>query len=131
MDIAQIVILKGNDAGVFGVQGSGGAILINTKRGIPNKPIPSLHVQTISLLGYQRPAAFYAPKYDTPEKRLTPVPDLRTTIHWQPAVKTDPIGVASFEFYNADEQTSYTMTIEGLTEEGKIIFQKKTLWTKE
>jgi len=46
-------------------------------------------------------------------------------------VKADPLGVASFEFYTADEQTSYTMVIEGLTADGKIIHRKKTLWAKE
>ena len=79
-------------------------------------------------MGYQSPAEFYAPKYDTPEKQRAQTPDLRTTIHWQPVVQTDSQGVASFEFYTADENTSYTVMIEGLADNGKIIRQEGKLW---
>ena len=76
-------------------------------------------------LGYQQPAEFYAPKYDTPEKKNIQEPDRRATIHWQPVVKTDSQGVAAFEFYTADENTSYTVIIEGVTDDGKIIWHEK------
>ena len=90
--------------------------------------IPTFHINTILPLGYQQPVEFYAPKYDTPEKRNASTPDLRTTIHWQPVVQTDSTGVASFEFYTADEPTSYTVVIEGLTDDGKIIRKEEKLW---
>ncbi|MDR2586494.1 MAG: hypothetical protein LBC84_09840 [Prevotellaceae bacterium] len=57
----------------------------------------------------QRPVEFYAPRYDTSEEHNATKPDLRTTIHWQPVVQTASQGVASFEFYTADESTSYTV----------------------
>ena len=79
-------------------------------------------------MGYQQPVEFYAPKYDTPEKRNAPVPDLRTTIYWQPVVHADEQGKASFEFYTADEQTSYTVIIEGLADDGSIIGKESKLW---
>jgi len=78
-------------------------------------------------LGYQQPVEFYAPKYDTPEKRSTQAIDLRTTIHWQPVVQTDRSGVASFDFYTADESASYTVIIEGLADDGTIIRQESRL----
>ena len=87
--------------------------------------------KTVQPLGYQQPAAFYAPKYDTPEKRIAPVTDLRTTIHWQPDVRTDSLGIAFFDFYTADTETSYTVVIEGITTDGKIIRQEGKLWAKE
>jgi len=67
-------------------------------------------------------------KYDTPEKRDAQTPDLRTTIHWQPVVQTDSLGEASFEFYTADEKTSYMVVIEGLANDGKIIGQEVKLY---
>jgi len=79
-------------------------------------------VKQIFPLGYQQPVAFYAPKYDTPEKRNAQAPDKRTTIHWQPVVQTNSEGVASFEFYTADDATSYTVVIEGLADNGSIIW---------
>ena len=131
-DVAQIDVLKdaGNTA-MFGSRGGNGVIVIFTKDGkinpIVNKPF---HIKTIMPLGYQTPLEFYAPKYDTPAKQRAQKPDLRTTIHWQPVVQTDSLGMASFEFYTADENPSYTVTIEGLANDGKIIRQERTLWRR-
>jgi len=80
-----------------------------------------------SPLGYQQPVAFYAPKYETISQRNNPKPDLRTTIHWQPVVQTDSHGNAVFEFYTADEPTSYTVNIEGMADDGTIIRQTKKI----
>ena len=131
-DIAQIDILKdaGNTA-IFGSRGGNGVIVIFTKDGkinpIVNKPF---HIKTIMPLGYQTPVEFYAPKYDTPAKQRTQTPDLRTTIHWQPVVQTDSLGMALFEFYTADETGSYTVIIEGLAHDGKIIRKEGKLWRR-
>ena len=122
-NIDQIDVLKG--ANPFGMQGSDGVIVIHTKRGkiITDESKP-LHIKELLPLGYQQSVEFYAPKYDTPEKRNEQTPDLRTTIHWQPGVQTNEQGEASFEFYTADESTSYTVVIEGLADDGSIIRQE-------
>lgn len=128
--IEQIDIFKG--ANPFGMRGASGAIVIHTKRGgTITDNTEYLHIKQISPLGYQQPLEFYAPKYDTPEKRNVQVPDLRTTIHWQPVVQTDSRGEASFEFYTADESTSYTVIIEGLANDGSIISQEGKIWIKD
>jgi len=129
-DIEQIDVLKGVTAGAaYGLEGIGGVIVLYTKRGKYNThEIPLFHIRTFSPLGYQTPVEFYAPKYDTPEKRNLTTPDLRTTIHWQPVVQTDSEGIASFEFYTADEQTSYTVVIEGLANDGSIIRKEGKTW---
>ncbi|MDR2146668.1 MAG: hypothetical protein LBE91_09460 [Tannerella sp.] len=76
----------------------------------------------IQPLGYQKPVEFYAPKYDTPEAREEETLDMRTTtVHWQPDVRTDSLGMAAFGFYTGDTESSCTVVIEGVTAEGKII----------
>ena len=132
-DIAQITVLKGPETAAFGSRGMGGAICIFTKRGHSNTTAQEkqYNVYAITPLGYQQPVEFYAPKYDTPAKRNAPVPDLRTTIHWQPVVWLDRSGTASFNFYTADESSSYTIVIEGVADDGRIIRQAITLWEKE
>ena len=133
-DIAQIDVLKdASNTILFGTRGTYGVIVIFTKGGgISNKAVPKpLHIKTILPLGYQTPVEFYAPKYDTPEKRNSSIPDLRTTIHWQPVVQTDSLGVASFEFYTADEATTYTAIIEGLANDGTIIRHEEKLWRQD
>jgi TonB-dependent SusC/RagA subfamily outer membrane receptor len=114
-DIAQIDILKNANASIYGVRGAGGAISIFTKGGgygtASNASQPP-HIKTLMLLGYQQPAEFYASE---------------TTIHWQPVVQSDSLGVASFEFYADDENSSYTVTIEGLADDGSIIRYQSAL----
>jgi len=131
-NIAQIDILKNPDkTAIFGMRGLGGVVSIYTKRGINmSETSPSFHFKMVSPLGFQQPVEFYAPKYDTPEKRDALSPDLRTTIHWQPFVQVDNQGMASFEFYTADENTSYTVIIEGLANNGQIIRKEAKLWKK-
>jgi len=130
-DIAQIDVLKNaSNTAIYGLRGTNGVIVIYTKKGSYFRKDVStpFHIKTILPLGYQNTVEFYAPKYDTPQKRDAPTPDLRTTIHWQPDVRTDSAGVASFDFYTADDPVSYTVIIEGLTNDGKIIRQEKKLW---
>jgi len=85
----------------------------------------------INPLGYQKPMDFYAPKYDTPEARENTLYDPRTTIHWQPDLRTDSLGIASFEFYTADSNSSYTVVIEGITTEGKIVRHEEKLFIND
>jgi len=119
-DIAQIDVSKGPN--IFGMKGGGGVISIFTKTIDDYKDnYNALNIKSISPLGYQQSVEFYAPKYDTPEKRNATVPDLRTTIHWQPVVQTDEQGEASFDFYTADDPATYTIIIEGVSDDGKII----------
>ena len=128
-DIAQIDVLKGAETSLYGSRGSNGVIVVYTKSGgIEKQETSAFHIQEFLPLGYQKPAEFYAPRYDTPEKRDANVSDLRTTIHWQPVVQTDSTGIASFEFYTTDEITSYTILMEGLADNGKIIRQEAKLW---
>ena len=129
-DVETIDIFKWGSTAIFGTRGANGVISISTKRGSSSNSENdfSPNYTTIFPFGYQQPVEYYAPKYDVPEKRFAPTMDLRTTIHWQPVVKTDSQGEASFEFYTADEQTSYTVTIEGLANDGSIIRYIETLW---
>jgi TonB-dependent SusC/RagA subfamily outer membrane receptor len=133
-DIAQIdVLTNANNTTLFGMRGRNGVIVIFTKNGRSASKTASIpfHIKSILPLGYQNPVEFYAPKYDTPEKRDAQTPDLRTTIHWQPVVQTDSLGMASFEFYTADEPTSYTVIIEGLADDGRIIRKEGKMQVRE
>ena len=72
-------------------------------------------------LGYQLPVEFYSPKYDTQEKINDSKPDLRTTIYWKPNVITDDSGNAKVDFYTSDDPSTYSVIIEGISDEGKLI----------
>ncbi|MDR1499823.1 MAG: carboxypeptidase-like regulatory domain-containing protein, partial [Tannerellaceae bacterium] len=64
--------------------------------------------------GYQVRKEFYVPPYDRPEAKAGGNPDLRTTIYWNPAIRTDADGLARVEFYTADNATTHSYALEGI-----------------
>jgi len=121
-NIERIGVLKGTQAMILGGTGSGGAVVITTKRGrFVTDHSPKFNIKMLNPLGYQKPAEFYSPRYDTQEEKNRWNPDMRTTIYWNPNVHILSSGEASFDFYTADASTTYTIVIEGITPEGSII----------
>jgi hypothetical protein len=121
-DIERIGVLQGAQATLLGSDGAGGAIVITTKQGSGSvNDFPKYNIRKVTPLGYQRPAEFYSPRYDTPEKIDNRQADLRTTIYWNPNVTVTSPGEATFDFYTADSPTTYTMIIEGITSDGSVI----------
>jgi len=121
-DIGQIDVLKNVENTVmYGMQGGNGVIVIYTKRGENRAPLPSYNIKHLTPLGYQAPVEFYSPKYDSQEKINDPKPDLRTTIFWKPNVLTDDDGNINLDFYTADDPATYSVVIEGLCDDGKLI----------
>ena len=129
-DIENIDIIKGIGVAMFGTRGEGGIISITTKRGIDvirevekNREQEAHKYITYTPLGYQKPVEFYSPKYETLEAKYLSIPDYRTTIFWKPDIVISKEGEASFEFYTSDFPTTYSVVIEGLTSDGRIIRQ--------
>ena len=94
----------------------GGAFLITTKKDYWVDNEANENFAYINILAPLR--EFYSPKYETKEEKKNKTPDLRTTIHWDPNIQTDSLGVAKITFYNADRQTRIMGIIEGLSENG-------------
>ncbi len=121
-DIDFIEVLRGAEGAIYGVNGGGGVILINTKRGkastFVQKGIKPLH-----LPGYHVEKDFYSPKYETDESKLAKPKDDRTTIYWNGNVVTDSKLPAIISFYTADTPTNYTVTVEGITENGEVLHE--------
>lgn len=66
---------------------------------------------------YHRAREFYVPQYDqqqAPAERN----DFRSTIYWNPSVKTDRDGKAQVAFYASDAITNFRATLEGVTTGG-------------
>jgi hypothetical protein len=111
-------------AAIFGQQGIGGVISITLKKGSSiTSTEPVINFVTYAPIGFQKPVEFYAPKYDTPESKRIGTPDFRSTIFWKPDLIVSDDGKASFEFYTSDFPTTYSVVLEGLSNDGKIIRQ--------
>lgn len=124
-DVESIDVFKGVGSAVFGMQGANGVISITIKNGSSGEYKDHVKTNTVSVipLGYQKPVEFYTPKYDTPELKYNGNPDYRTTIYWKPDIVVPDKGQFSFEFYTADFPTTYSVVIEGITSDGKIVRQ--------
>ncbi|SDC72630.1 Plug domain-containing protein, partial [Niabella drilacis] len=55
---------------------------------------------------------FYSPRYTTPDEK-TVVPDLRTTVYWNPEVITDHNGKARVSFYTSESAGNYMIIVQG------------------
>lgn len=118
-DIEQIDIVKSDLEANFFFPGIGPFVAITTKRGIGiTYDYTPKNIGRIQLLGYQEPVEFYSPCYEVdvqPE-----LPDMRSTIYWNPVVKTGQDGKATVSFYSSGTPSVYSVVIEGVTREGKI-----------
>ena len=128
-DVAQVDLLTSPINLVsLGIEGDCGAVAIYTREGKTNVRRNKPHIASIVPLGFQKPVEFYAPRYDSPEDFSKP--DLRTTIHWQPNLVTDETGTAKFSFHTADSPSTYSVVIEGVAEDGTIIYKSEELRVK-
>jgi len=98
--------------------------------GNSNRAEEITNMKLILPLGYQKPVEFYSPKYDTPEALNNKNPDLRTTIYWKPNVIIDTTHKDSVDFYAADACTTYSIVIEGVGPDKKLIYSKKEAFIK-
>jgi hypothetical protein len=108
----------------------GGLIIVTTKSKTFGKGRKiKFNVKTIIPKGYRKAAEFYSPKYET-EEDLKQKKDLRTTIFWKPNVILEN-GAAKFDFYTADSKNTYSIIIEGITDNGQIIRKIDRVYLKK
>ncbi|HMI02134.1 MAG TPA: carboxypeptidase-like regulatory domain-containing protein [Pedobacter sp.] len=72
--------------------------------------------------GFNKAREFYSPRYDRPNVS-NQLPDLRSTIYWNPKIKTFASGNASFSFFNADDPGTYKVIVEGINAAGELARQ--------
>jgi hypothetical protein len=127
-DISRIEILKNAaNAAVYGGRASGGVIALFTGRTEEEarEVTPGTYIIIHQAKGYSQVREFYSPRYSgqTPASNE---PDLRTTLYWNPSVKTDAQGKATVTFYTADRTTTYRAIAEGISDEGQPGLGKAT-----
>lgn len=80
----------------YHLQGVSGLLLVRMKSGEalaqPIAPLPSMLM--FAPFGFKQETEFYSPKYETAQQKNDPVPDLRTTLYWNPEIHAS--GTVSF-----------------------------------
>lgn len=130
-EVEEIAVFKGPSAAIFGSRGGNGAIAITLKKGIAVKHSTPISLSVIKPLGFQKPSAFYMPKYEVEEVLNSTKPDLRTTIFWGDKLKTDENGKINIRFFTADSPNNYTFILEGITETGEFVHKSGIIYRQE
>lgn len=128
-NVQTLYVLRGPEAALYNTDG--GVVLITLRHfssseiNEADKRISLNRISTVPL-GYQKPARFYSPKYDTKSSLNSSIPDKRNTIFWSPMIITDPSGCAEIEFYTGDDTEDLYLRIEGRTA-GEKYFSKENV----
>jgi hypothetical protein len=112
VNIDFIEILNGPLTAMYGVQGAGGVILINSvnqRKGVAQ--VSGKGTAVIYPKGYFAQIAF-APAGHPP-----------STLYWDPSLITDETGKASLHFPAAHEQGAWSASITGITDRGDILYK--------
>jgi hypothetical protein len=127
------IFLKDDLGLVNRMYNSNGVLVINTRaaalKAAPKTKIsvddlknmlPRNDEVTITPQGYSLARQFYIPKYEAGKTNGIGV-DLRSTVYWNPQVKTDKTtGTATAEFFNADGKGNYRVVVQGIDAEGHL-----------
>jgi hypothetical protein len=119
-DVAKIEMVRTNRAMVSFLGGVNyqPSVLILTKLGTTRKQYnPS--IANVSPKGFNKVREFYSPRYDKPGN-ADKLPDLRSTIYWNPYLKTDVNGKTVFNYFNADGPGNYKVIVEGINAAGEL-----------
>jgi hypothetical protein len=128
-EIESIEIFLKDELGLINsAYGTNGAIVVNMKKvettKISFQDLKEMLHQPNELeftpKGYAAIRTFYLPRYSGPRQTQPTQVDTRSTIYWNPNVITDKTGTATLEYFNADGQGTYRVTVEGLDKDGNL-----------
>ena len=120
-DIQRIEVLKGGRAAIYGMYANNGVILVYTKSGNFQKDRPSPEQFVYGYSGYKE---FYSPKYNV-KLASHNKPDYRSTLYFNPSVRTDEKGNARITFYNSDIAKQFQVIVEGMSTYGLMGYDIK------
>ena len=83
----------------------------------------------IKIKGFSASKKFYSPDYSKPSDNARA--DYRSTIYWNPFVRTGENNEAQISFYAADLPTQYRIVVEGVTNDGRIVHGEKLITVEE
>ena len=81
----------------------------------------NLNLLNVNLNGYYNARTFYSPNYANPS---TQSKDLRTTIFWNPGLKTNENGEVTITYYNSDNKGNIRIMADGITDKGVAVAAK-------
>ena len=123
--------MTGPEAALYGTRAGNGVIVIKTSNQLRDgKRNDGKGADFIIAQGFHKAPTFFMPAYDDDKIRETAFIDNRATIYWNGEIITDASGKANFSFYTADLKNDYTVTLQGITDKGELIYRTYTIKRK-
>lgn len=123
-DVVSIkVIVSQRKLNTFGLIGKNGIVLVETRIPDHASRIPKSPA-IFNVRGLNGEISFEA--QDSHGKDSERIPDLRSTLYWNPDVRTDENGFATLSFYTSDNAGKFKIVIDGTTANSENVFAEKT-----
>lgn len=122
-DVGLVKIFKGSTAIALGA--TNGAIAIYTKKDKSFRDWRKKGFDFIKRSGYSVSKEFSEIDYSKVNNESS-FSDIRPTIYWNPNIMVKD-GKANIDFYNDDNCTSFKIVVEGVDENGKILYAEKII----
>ncbi|WP_010134503.1 TonB-dependent receptor [Ochrovirga pacifica] len=125
-EISFIDLLEGADAATFMNAGNGVIALYSNTGNVGNRSVKRKPgIIDFYAKGFYRAKEFYKPNHINGFEEMNK-PDLRTTLHWEPIVRTDGTGKAQISFFTSDIKSDYLIEIQGISDTGTPLHATET-----
>ncbi|MEM9835507.1 MAG: TonB-dependent receptor plug domain-containing protein [Bacteroidota bacterium] len=129
LQVEFVDVVKGARASIFGIRGGNGAILIYTRRGGSEQVAKQPGLIQGQVLGYHKTRQFASFDADKPDNRNRP--DIRTTLHWNPDLRTNHLGLARDEILTSDQTGKFIIVAQGLRRDGRPFYGSSEFFVVE
>lgn len=128
--VERLSFADGRAATMLGLPAGQGAILMEVSREGMIYTTDSDAMARVLIRGSHKPAEFFKPKYATPQSLQSGEKDMRSTIAWEPLLRTAEGGKIAVDFYTADRSGVYDVIIEGVTDSGELLYNHSQIEVK-
>ncbi|MFC2127616.1 hypothetical protein ACFLRU_04470 [Bacteroidota bacterium] len=118
-DISFIDVLSGAEAAIFSNAANGIIALYSSKGNLSTKNTSRKPgVINIQPKGFYTARKFYAPDHINAGPEELMKVDVRTTLHWEPFIRTSSEKKSEVSFFSCDSRSDYIIEVEGISDDG-------------
>lgn len=109
----------------FGLMAKNGIVIVNSKLGNIREELNPENL----IYGLSRPLEFK--ELDETWAENSTKPEFRSTVYWNPSIRTDENGHAEFSFYTSDDQSPLIVIVKGMANGEPFTVIKKLLYAMD
>ena len=127
VDIVTIKIINDlNKLSHLGALGKNGIVLVETKKSLASKVVENSTV--LKIAGLSKAVPFSIKNYSS--STTNRLPDLRSTLYWNPFITVSALGKGTASFYTSDDIGEMRIIIKGFTKQGEPFYASSSFEVK-